>query len=149
MSLRRWPLLAPVFVISTLALQAGPRTQSEPRIAGTYTDMHYIEESGDVLGTEVKIVFTGFNYQGALQIAEGPPGQLSLVDIAVKGSSIQFSIPDGSGYPGSFNGVVTDGWLRGTFHFKSGGEAKVALHRGKSYWDSAEDVCPKKKSSSK
>lgn len=134
-SVRRRTLFAALLFLSAWGLQGAQRTQSAPHVAGTYSDMRYIQESGDVLGTEIKIVFTGSDYQGALQIAEGAPGRLILVDVAVRGSAIQFSIPDGTQYPGSFSGEIDNGWLRGEFRFKSGGGEKVALHRGKSYWD--------------
>jgi len=106
-----------------------------PKITGTYSNMAYIQEAGDVIGYEIKIVFTGGRFQGALQIAEGIPGDLILVDIEAKGSSITFVIPDSNPYAGRFSGAVENGWLRGKFSFKSGGEETVALRRGKSYWD--------------
>jgi hypothetical protein len=106
-----------------------------PRITGTYSNMSYIQEAGDVIGYEIKIVFTGGRFQGALQIAEGVPGDLILVDIEAKGSSITFAIPDGVPYAGRFSGSVENGMLKGEFTFKSGGKETVALRRGKSYWD--------------
>jgi hypothetical protein len=61
-----------VAAIVLLVLSDGQSTQSRPllRITGRYTNMHLIEEAGDVLGFELKIVFTGGRFQGALQIAE-------------------------------------------------------------------------------
>jgi hypothetical protein len=109
--------------------------KSQTRITGTYTDMRYVSEAGDVIGTEIKIVFTGSRFQGALQIAEGVPGELILVDVEQKANSVSFSIPESSPYPGSFAGAISGGALRGEFRFKSGGSAKVVLRRGKSYWD--------------
>jgi len=88
-----------------------------------------------VLGTEIRIVFTGSKFQGVLQIAEGVPGDLTVVEIVSEGGSIHFVIPDENPYTGSFKGTVANGWLRGEFHFKSGGEEKIALRKGKSYWD--------------
>jgi hypothetical protein len=75
-------------------IQASPRTESGPRITGAYSDTHYIEEAGDLQGTEIKIVFTGSKLQRALQIAQGPRGVLTVVDVVAKGNSIQFVIPD-------------------------------------------------------
>lgn len=73
----RFPLLGrdvarPVVASISLGIQASPRTESEPRITGTYSDVHYIEEAGDLLGTEIKIVFTGSKLQGALPDRSGP-----------------------------------------------------------------------------
>jgi hypothetical protein len=77
MSNNRFPLLGRMLLGAVVAsisfgIQAWPRTESEPRITGTYSDMHYIEESGDLLGTETKIVFTGSELQGALPDRSGP-----------------------------------------------------------------------------
>jgi len=57
-------LLGAVVASISFGIQASPRTESEPRITGTYSEMHYIEEAGDPLGTEIKIVFTGYKLQG-------------------------------------------------------------------------------------
>jgi hypothetical protein len=97
--------------------------------------MSYNREAGDVLGYELKIVLAQGGFQGALQIAEGAPGSLILVDIESHGSKINFSVPDVSSYAGQFSGVIENGILIGEFRFKSGGSEKVKLPRGKSYWD--------------
>lgn len=132
-------LLLPAFLIPVLGVHTPVRVQKEPRITGTYTNMSYIEEAGDVIGYEIKIVFTGSKFQGALQIAEGVPGELMLVDIKVVGTNISFTIPDGSPYPGQFSGTIENGLLKGTFSFKNGGGGSetVELRRGRSYWDQA------------
>lgn len=122
-------------VLSLLFGSARLEAQTPPRITGTYTNMYYNQEGGDVLGYELKIVYTGAGFQGALQIAEGVPGPLMLVDIHASGAKISFSIPDGSEYGGEFNGAIEKGVLKGEFHFKSSGSDKVELPRRKSYWD--------------
>ena len=111
------------------------RAQKAPRITGTYSNMSYIAEAGDVVGYEIKIVFTGERHQGVMQIAEGVPGELIVVDIEASGSKISFSIPDNNPYAGKFTGTVENGWLRGEFNFKTGTKESVALRKGKSYWD--------------
>src|SRR5580698_1737 len=73
--------------------------QSAARITGTYTNMYYNKEGGDVLGEELKIVVKqGGGYQGALQFAEGEPQNLIVVEIKVVGSKINFSVPDSDPY---------------------------------------------------
>ncbi len=127
-------LLASLVAGTAFGVHASPRTETEPRVTGTYSDMHYIQQSGDVLGTELKIVFTGSMFQGALQIAQGPPGELIMVNVESK-DLIQFTMPDDCEYPGNFSGTVSKGWLRGKFQYKNGFTETVALRRGKSYWD--------------
>jgi hypothetical protein len=109
--------------------------QRPPRITGTYSNMYYNREGGDVLGDEIKIVFTSAGYQGVLQFAEGAPGQLIVVDIKADGNKISFTIPSSSTYAGEFHGSVVNRRLEGEFQFESGGSEKVRLLRGKSYWD--------------
>lgn len=130
------PSLASLAIILPLLFgSAGVKAQTRPRITGTYSNMYYNEKGGDVLGYELKIVYTGDRFQGALQIAEGVPGPLMLVDIQASGAKISFSIPEGTSHAGQFNGAIEKGVLKGAFHFKSGGSDKVELLRRKSYWD--------------
>ena len=127
-------LLLVAFMYVTLTLTLGGQTA--PRITGTYTNMSYIKEAGDVVGYEIKIVFTEDAFQGALQIAEGVPGKLILVEVQSSSTKISFSIPDSSGpYAGQFIGTIEKSALKGEFRFKHGGSDKVELRRGKSYWD--------------
>jgi hypothetical protein len=93
--------------------------------------MRFIEDAGDVVGTEIKIVYAGDHFQGALQFAEGTRGRLVLVNVIQEGSAVRFAVPDDSELPGSFTGKVCDGLLRGTFHFKDGGTEAVVLRRGR------------------
>ena len=96
--------------------------------------MHFVEETGGVVGTEITIVYAGDHCQGALQFAESTPGRLVVVNVIQEGSAGRF-VPDDSELPGSFTGMVSDGLLRGTFHFKDGGTEAIVPRRGKSYWD--------------
>jgi hypothetical protein len=130
-------LLSAIFVasISLCALPGLAQAQKEPRITGTYTDMHYNEEGGDVLGEEIRIVYSAGGYQGALQFAEGVPEALIVVGVKVDGNKISFTIPGDSSYAGQFSGAIENGVLKGEFRFKAGGSEKVSLKKGKSYWD--------------
>jgi hypothetical protein len=127
-------LLASGPVVSLL-LSETVRAQNAPRITGTYSNMYFNQEGGDLLGDEVRIVAASGGYQGALQFAEGEPGDLIVVPVTVTGNRISFAIPDSSAYPGRFDGAIENGHLKGEFRFKNGGSEKVELPRGKSYWD--------------
>lgn len=111
------------------------QTRNKPRITGTYSDMYYNSQGGDVLGTEIKIVNTRKGLQGAIQFSEGAPEELVVVDIQVKNGIVSFLIPESSPYAGEFMGTISNGILKGEFHYKSGGSNKVELKKGKSYWD--------------
>jgi hypothetical protein len=97
--------------------------------------MYYNKEAGDLVGYEIKIVSAKDGYEGALQIAEGVPSNLILVEIQSKENRISFSIPEGNPYVGQFSGTIENNVLKGEFQFKGGGSEKVEMKRGKSYWD--------------
>lgn len=130
-----------IIVLSAFALHGSPnqvktgQARSTPRITGTYSDMYYNSQGGDVLGTEIKIVNTRKGFQGVIQFSEGAPEELVVVDIQIKNGSVSFVIPESSPYAGEFTGTIGNGFLKGEFHYKSGGSNKVELKKGKSYWD--------------
>jgi len=109
--------------------------QESVRITGTYSDMYYNKEGGDVLGEEIRIVATAAGYQGVLQFAEGVPSDLIVVDVRLDGNKVSFSIPGPSAYAGQFAGVLDNGVLKGELRFKSGTTEVIKLPRRKSYWD--------------
>ena len=76
-----------------LAVAASVAAQSEVRPTGTFSNLHFHAEGGDLLGTEVKIVLTRNGYQAALQIAEGGPSEIMVADVTVQHKTIRFSIP--------------------------------------------------------
>ena len=117
---------------------------------GTFSDMRFIEDAGDVLGTEVRIVKTAEGYQGMVQFAEGHPDPLSLAVVSFGNEdavSMRFQDSDKahrkSYFPTSFEGHITKTGLEGVFRF--GGDVskyeavnwdwEVKLPRRKSYWD--------------
>jgi hypothetical protein len=105
------------------------------RLTGTYTNMYFHREAGDLLGEEIKIVKTRQGYQGALQFSEGEPGDLIIVNIRIDGKNVNFQIPNDSSYAGQFSGTIENGILKGKFLFKTGGMEDVELKKGKGYWD--------------
>jgi hypothetical protein len=104
-------------------------------IVGTYSDLKFNQQGGDLLGVELRIVMTRNGYQGVVQFAEGGPGELILVNVQVDGKRIKFVIPDDNSNAGSFSGVIGNGVLTGHFQYKGGGAEDVVLKKGKSYWD--------------
>lgn len=90
-----------------------------PKITGKYSDMHHIQESGDVFGTEIKIVFTGSSYQGAIQLVEGVPGEPIVVEITASENRVSFSMRKESPCAGRFEGVIEAGYLTDEFRVGS------------------------------
>jgi hypothetical protein len=123
--------------VITLAFSAVLAAEKKLKYTGTFTNLEYNKEGGDLLGEEIKIVLVPQGYQGALQIAEGGPSQLMVFDVIFDGDRIKFEIP--SSYPiygsGVFEGQIDTRGIRGVLRFKGGAANRVNWKRGRSYWD--------------
>ena len=109
----------------------------EINYTGTFSNLEYNQEGGDVLGIEVKIVPTRKGYQGALQIAEGGPSELMVVDVFFERDRIKFQIPGSyKSYGGGvFEGAIDAHGIKGRLSFKGGAGDDETLIRRHSYWD--------------
>src|SRR5437867_12576689 len=89
-------------------LANGLVAEKAPKYTGTFTSLTYNEEGGDLLGEEIKIVLARNGYQGALQLAEGEPSNLIVVDVSFDKNKVKFEIP--ASYPiyggGIFEGTI-------------------------------------------
>ncbi len=129
-------VLAPLCCLLILAESA--HAKSEIWLAGTFSSLRFSTEGRDLLGVELKIVPTRKGYQGALQIAEGGPSEMMVVDVAVrKNNTIRFDIP--ASYPfyggGTFEGTLDSKGITGRFTFRGVTGDLERLVRGRSYWD--------------
>ena len=118
-------------VICDAAISAPPKV----RVTGMFSDLAYVAEAGDLVGTEVFLGYQGDGiYFALVQCAEGSPSKPLLVEASVDGLQVKFSLPpsDSSHCPvATFVGTVSRSGLRGKF--LGGGEA-VTLRRRSSYW---------------
>jgi hypothetical protein len=126
-------------VVSALLLLVAfsSEAQRKPRVTGLFTDMRYSEESGDLVGTEVWIVYGPGGYYATVQIAEGSPGVPQVVPVEVSGSNVRFAVRqewiDQDGKPAPDTTIVFDGTVtsRG---FSGTSNPRFNLKRGNSYW---------------
>jgi hypothetical protein len=125
----------PVCVAFLIAFGVSAVARAEQAITGTYSDFAYNREGGDLNGTEIHIVMTRRGLKGTVQIAEGGPGDVTVVDIVAADNRIHFDMPARSEYEGHFDGIVTKQALKGTFVYKGGAKEVVSLPRKPSYWD--------------
>ena len=103
---------------------------------GTFSNLYYHKEAGDLLGFEIRVVFTRNGYEGTFQAAEGgPEGLVLLKNIIIKNNVIKFRIPEDSPFTGEFVGEITKTSLNGTLTLRNGNKIPLILKRGKSYWD--------------
>jgi hypothetical protein len=122
-------VLASIFISS---IDASQRKRAIPQITGIYSNMRYVERAGDVVGMEIFIVGGVDCYYATVQIAEGAPEPPVVVKVEVKGSSIEFRLPNNSGVNlGRFTGRISARGITGTFQ---NAEKAEVLSRRKSYW---------------
>jgi hypothetical protein len=110
---------------------AEPALAHEPhlRITGIYSNLHYNDEGGDLLGMELLIIPAKSGYVACVQVAEGGAPFVAVVPIAVSGAQVQFILPasyGGQHITGSFTGAKL------VLHWQKG--QQEVLIRGKSYW---------------
>ena len=147
----------------TLALQWGccapvsrPHHSETLRIAGTFTNLHKVQDVG-LFGCELRVIPTNWPYYHVLaqfgqceflpESARGTTAcflESDLVLVAANTESrarrqalgaIDFTIPGSAPYSGNFEGTVEQDQLVGTFKFTSGKVMQVRLRRGASYWE--------------
>lgn len=136
--MRRFPFLAGVFLFSLL-LFSGAAFCEQPCISktGTFSTLYYNEEGGDLLGEEIRIVYTRFGFQATYQISEGAPSELALASIDItKDYEFEFTVPEAKLMSaGTFKGRIEADRIVGVFIFINGNEIPINLPRKKSYWD--------------
>jgi hypothetical protein len=130
-----------------IALGSSVATAEQFDVRGTFANFRYSREAGDLLGAEIKMVpvIRPFDptrkyeaaFQGALQIAEGAPSQIMIVDIKIDGDKISFVIPER--YPvyggGKFEGALDAQAIKGRFTIGGVIGDEQRLQRGRGYWD--------------
>jgi hypothetical protein len=109
----------------------GAALAAKSKLTGIYSDMTYNTESGDVLGDEVFIVFSGKGYYAVFQGSEGEPYPPVVIPAQVDGTSIRFTLPKSVDPRGEFQGNIVGDELVGSF--SSNGQS-IHLKRKESYW---------------
>lgn len=94
------------------------------------------DESGDVVGIEIFVVYSRTGYHAVFQASEGEPEPV-VAAATIERARIAFHLPPGAGYSGVFRGEIRNGELTGAFEggqTGSHGEERIRLERGSSYW---------------
>ena len=113
--------------------------------AGSYSDMCYNKESGDVSGIEVILVYTKKDYYVYFQDSESMPAVPIVIPAKVNGNKIEFIIPSNQGtyFNGKFSGEYKDGNLFAKIDGYTFYADKLILKRQDIYWNRnmAEKYC--------
>ncbi len=129
-------LIVLVVLLTSLAPPGFIHAENNVKKTGTFSNLTYHKESGDLLGVEIRIVYAKQGYQGTFQASEGEPDNLELINsIIFDGNSIRFAISSSSLYGGKFVGSITDANLSGTLTLNNGHKVLINLKRRGSYWD--------------
>jgi len=123
-------------------ISAGAGNAAFP-LTGTFSDMHCVEQEGDVLGTEITLVGgldgSAYRYFALVQFAEGAAGVPHLVPVSVDGAKVRFTASYLAGFDVEFSGRVSKKGLAGRW-----GEPlneSVDLQRRTSFWQAPGDLC--------
>ncbi len=127
-------VLACFVVMLAIASSSG---QQQPRVTGFFTDMRGTP-SGDVVGTEVWIVYARGKYYATVQDAAGEPDPPVIVPVEVRGSQIEFTtrraMQSGDGKPAPDLVLNYAGTVTRTSLVLSVNGNRQTLKRGNSYW---------------
>jgi hypothetical protein len=137
MRMRLTGLVFLAFACVATTMAAVPAGSGSVKVTGTYSNLQYNEEGGDLLGMEIKIVpVTGERLQAVVLVSDGAPAPMVLVDVHVSGRSITFKVPRNEFDDAwSFHGSISAKGLTGIITHGSGAKEQVTLPRRCGYWD--------------
>ncbi len=120
-------------VALTFLVQWGLRP-THTRPTGVFSDMEYLEEPGDVAGTEVHVLYGG-GFWVLFQEALGEPCSPVLVEASISDDQeIAFSVPGLNDAPVTYTGRITPEAL--ILHASDNGDTPdLVLPRKRGYWE--------------
>lgn len=127
------------FAISACIADEG-NSESPVKVTGTYSDLCFNAESGDVLGLEIAISMVGEEYVAVFQAGEGVPRKpvVEKVDFLGDGK-IVIHVKEDNGYEGELKAEVSEAGLTGMFlsgQLSPRGDETFTLIRQASFWSS-------------
>jgi hypothetical protein len=129
-----------LFAILAISAQAQstPAQRHGPAF-GTFSNMHYIAQTGDVVGTEITIIPQYQTAYAIFQCSQGAPSDPVLVPVSISGNQIRFTVHTrDKSCDGTFTGTITARSLKLTPQSEDknqkASEAGELLSRRASYW---------------
>lgn len=108
----------------------------EFRRTGTFSSMYFNEEAGDVLGVELKVVYTNKGFRAVCQIGSGEPLVPEVLEAKVEGDRITLFFNEKDGTASTFEGRYT---AFGIEPVDPTASRWWRLKRQPSYWDEPRD----------
>ncbi len=126
-----------MLLFSQTSLAQSKQSDSGANVTGIYSNLRSYQETGDVGGIEIFVLYSVHGYYALVQFAEGGPDDPTLVKANVNGSSIEFDLPVGDRLV-KCRGTFTATGLK--CHFEKplsdpvSGKESFFLKRTNSYW---------------
>jgi hypothetical protein len=125
--------------VGLMSLTPALAAKSDVQITGIYSDLYYNAEGGDLLGTEIFIVFADTDdFVAFVQCWQGGTTRPTVVSVGVNEDAISFAVPEPASCAGTFKGRITISGFDGVWtHSVGQGRTEtepVHLKRKHSYW---------------
>ncbi|WP_433972335.1 hypothetical protein [Tunturiibacter lichenicola] len=126
-------------VLATSAQAQSTPDQRHGPAFGTFSSMHYIAQTGDVVGTEITIIPQYQTAYAIFQCSQGAPSDPVFVPVSINGNQIQFTVHTrDESCDGVFTGTITARGLKLVAQSENksqkASEAGELLSRRASYW---------------
>ena len=119
------------FIIFSLCYGSVTTAKLPFKITGIYSSLYFNNESGDILGEEIMIVFSNKGYIATYQSSEGEPTIPVVTKVNIVNNTIIFTLPPPFDIQGEFIGTISKNMLIGKF--KKSNQV-LTLERKNSYW---------------
>lgn len=124
-----------VAAICVLVLGSSWAAPPQVKVTGTFSNLHYVPEAGDLVGAEISIVVGGpLRYFAILQCAEGGPSKPVVVPATSRGPSVELGAHNDSEShcpAATYRGTISASGLRGAFE---GTQYPGFLKRTRGHW---------------
>ncbi len=129
-----------LFALLAVSMQAQstPAQRHGPAF-GTFSNLHYIDQTGDVVGTELTIIPQYQTAYAIFQCSLGAPSDPVFVPVTINGNQIQFTVHSrDKSCDGAFTGTITARGMKLVTQSENkspkASEASELLSRRASYW---------------
>ncbi|MBV6820804.1 hypothetical protein KWG64_22945 [Rahnella sp. PD12R] len=101
------------------------------KLTGVFSSLHFNNESGDLLGEELIILYSKDGYNVIFQTSEGEPTVPVITKAEIEKDIITFTLPPPLDIHGEFSGEISKEKIIGKFERN---EQVLILMRKNSYW---------------